>query len=278
MNNSDACLYIVATPIGNMSDISERAIGVLTDVDVIYAEDTRQTHKLLQHFGIKNTIYQLHKHNEARQKIDIAHQLDNGKSVAIVSDAGTPLIADPGYVTLEYLREKGYLVKVVPGCSAVIAALSISGLPSDNFQFVGFAPSKAKQRQDFLKQLQYCPQTTVFFETPHRIKDCLADCLNILGGERKIFIGRELTKQFEDSVLLSLTDAEQWIIAHDKRQKGEFVLILEGSQQTPIANWQKLAQLLLAEGLSTKSIATVVSTYTNENKKLIYQYVLSLNP
>ncbi len=273
----NACLYIVATPIGNMSDMSQRAIDTLTDVDLIYAEDTRQTHKLLQQFGIKNTIYQLHKHNEASQKIDIANQLDSGKSVAIVSDAGTPLIADPGYVTLAYLREKSYPIKVIPGCSAVIAALSISGLCSDNFQFIGFAPSKAKQRQDFLATLQHCPQTTVFFETPHRIKDCLDDCLAILGGIRKIFIGRELTKQFEDTVLLSIAEAQQWINAHDKRQKGEFVLILEASNQAPIADWQQLAQLLLAENLSTKSIASVVANYTGENKKVVYQYVLSLN-
>ncbi|PID66501.1 MAG: 16S rRNA (cytidine(1402)-2'-O)-methyltransferase [Gammaproteobacteria bacterium] len=273
----NACLYVVATPIGNLGDISERAVETLTRVDLIYAEDTRQTHKLLQHFGIKNTIYQLHKHNEGGQKTDIARQLDQGKSVAIVSDAGTPLIADPGYVTLAYLRERGYAVKVIPGCSAVIAALSISGLPSDNFQFIGFVPSKAKQRQDFLRQLQYCQQTTVFFETPHRIKDCLADCLHIFGGQRQIFIGRELTKQFEDSVLLPLSQAQTWISADTKRQKGEFVVVLSAGTETPPGDWQALARLLLAENLSTKSIAAVVANYTGENKKAVYQYVVSLN-
>lgn len=278
MNNQtdNACLYVVATPIGNMGDLSQRAIDTLTDVDLIYAEDTRQTHKLLQQFGIKNTIYQLHKHNEAAQKLDIANQLDRGKSIAIVSDAGTPLIADPGYVTLAHLRELGYPIRVIPGCSAVIAALSISGLPSDNFQFIGFAPSKAKQRQDFLSQLQYSPQTSVFFETPHRIEACLADCLAIFGGQRKIFIGRELTKQFEDTALLPLSEAQAWITAHDKRQKGEFVLILSASETPPESDWQGLAKLLLAEQLSTKSIATVIAQHTGENKKVIYQYVLSL--
>lgn len=272
-----AVLYVVATPIGNMSDMSQRGIETLTHVDVIYAEDTRQTHKLLQHFGIKNTVYQLHKHNEATQKIDIANQLDAGKSVAIVSDAGTPLIADPGYVVLAYLRERNDLIQVVPGCSAVIAALSISGLPSDNFQFVGFAPNKSKQRQDFLSQWLHCPQTTVFFETPHRIQACLADCLHIFGGQRQLFIGRELTKQFEDSVLLPLSEAQTWITAHDKRQKGEFVLALAPADSTPDSDWQTLAKMLLNENLSTKSIANVVSQYTGENKKTVYQYVLSLS-
>lgn len=272
-----ACLYVVATPIGNMGDMSQRAVAVLAEVDLIYAEDSRQTHKLLQHFAIKNSIYQLHRHNEAAQKHDVAKQLDNGKSVAIVSDAGTPLIADPGYAVLAYLREHGYSVYAIPGCSAVIAALSVSGLPTDNFQFVGFVPGKAKQRQDFLANLLYCRQTTVFFEAPHRIKDCLADCLSVLGGERKIFIGRELTKQFDDSVLLPLAAAEAWLVAHDKRQKGEFVLVLEASTSPANSDWQQLAQLMAAEKLPTKIISKVVSAYCQQPKKQVYQYVLSMH-
>lgn len=278
MNNIDsATLYVVATPIGNMGDMSQRGVDTLTYVDLIYAEDTRQTHKLLQHFGIKNTVYQLHKHNEAVQKIDIANQLDTGKSVAIVSDAGTPLIADPGYVTLAHLRELGHQIVVVPGCSAVIAALSISGLPSDNFQFVGFAPSKSTQRQNFLADFLHCPQTTVFFETPHRIKDCLSDCLAIFGEQRKIFIGRELTKQFEDTALLPLSEANTWITAHDKRQKGEFVLILSPADSQPESDWQTLAQLMVNEKMPTKTVAAVIANYSGENKKMIYQYALSLS-
>ncbi len=275
-SNSCGCLYVVATPIGNMEDISSRAIETLKNVDLIYAEDTRQTDKLLQYFGINNTIYQLHKHNEAKQKVDISRQLDNKKNIAIVSDAGTPLIADPGYITLNYLREKDYQIKVIPGCSSVIAALSISGLSSDNFQFLGFTPSKPKQRQDFLNNLKYCQQTTVFFETPHRIKDCLFDCLDIFGESRKIFIGRELTKQFEDTALLPLSEVTNWIATNDKRQKGEFVLILESTNDLPDSDWQKLAKLLFAEKVPTKSITSIVSQYTGENKKSIYQYVLSL--
>ncbi|PID66798.1 MAG: 16S rRNA (cytidine(1402)-2'-O)-methyltransferase [Gammaproteobacteria bacterium] len=272
----NGCLYVVATPIGNRDDITRRAIDTLTHVDLIYAEDTRQTHKLLQFLGIKNTIYQLHKHNEASQKYDIAKQLDKDKSVAIVSDAGTPLIADPGYVTLAYLREKGYPVRVIPGCSAVIAALSISGLPSEQFQFAGFIPSKPKQRQHFLAAYRTAGQPTVFFETPHRIAACLQDFTAIFGGQRRLFIGRELTKQFEDTVLLPLSEAQAWINAYAKRQKGEFVLILAASTEAPQSDWQSLAKLLLAEKVSTKSIAKVVAKYTGENKKAVYQYILSL--
>lgn len=272
-----AQLYVVATPIGNMGDMTHRAIETLSSVDIIYAEDTRQTHKLLQYFNIKNTVYQLHKHNEASQKIDIAKQLDNGNNVAIVSDAGTPLIADPGYTTLAYLRERDYPIFVIPGCSSVVAALSISGLPSDNFQFVGFAPSKPKQRQDFLHQLQHTQQTTVFFETPHRIVQCLADCADIFDAERQIFIGRELTKQFEDTVLLPVKKAPDWINVHDKRSKGEFVLILAPAETQAESNWQTLAELLKNENLSTKTITSIIVSYTGETKKTVYQYLLSLN-
>ncbi len=272
----NGCLYVVATPIGNREDITRRAIDTLTHVDLIYAEDTRQTHKLLQYFGIKNTIYQLHKHNEASQKQAIAKQLDKGKSVAIVSDAGTPLIADPGYVTLAYLHQHDYPVRVIPGCSAVIAALSISGLPSEQFQFAGFIPSKPKQRQHFLATYQTARQTTVFFETPHRIAACLQDFVDIFDAQRQLFIGRELTKQFEDSVLLPLHQAGTWLKANDKRQKGEFVLALAGVDTPSESNWQGLAQLLLAEKLSTKSIATIVAKHTSTNKKTVYQYILSL--
>lgn len=278
MNNPDntATLYVVATPIGNMGDMTQRAIDTLQSVDLIYAEDTRQTQKLLQHFQINNTVYQLHKHNEATQKIDIAKQLDSGKNVAIVSDAGTPLIADPGYVTLAHLRENHYHIAVIPGCSSVIAALSISGLPSDPFQFAGFIPSKPKQRQTFLKNYLHCQQTTVFFETPHRIVDCLDDCLTIFGKQRQMFIGRELTKQFEDTVLLPLAQAPEWIRAHDKRHKGEFVLILAAADTQADSDWQTLVKTLLAANLPTKQIATITANYTGENKKMIYQYALSL--
>lgn len=268
-------VYVIATPIGNLSDISQRAIDTLTHVDAIYAEDTRQTHKLLQHIGINNHVYPLHKHNEAKQKLDIGRQLDNGNALAIVSDAGTPLIADPGYVTLAYIRQQDYPIYAIPGCSAVIAALSISGLVSDNFQFIGFLPSKPKQRQDFLQTLLHSQQTTVFFETPHRIVACLDDCLAIFGGERQLFIARELTKQFEESVLLALTEAPTWIRAHDKRTKGEFVLILAPASSTPDTQWQILAKRMIAEGIATKSIVRIVHDYCGESKKHVYQYVLS---
>lgn len=272
-----ASVYVVATPIGNMGDITARALDTLTDADLIYAEDTRQTHKLLQHFGIQNTVYQLHKHNEAAQKHDIANQLDAGKSVAIVSDAGTPLIADPGYVTLSHLRVLGHHILVVPGASSVIAGLSISGLPSDRFQFAGFIPSKPKQRQAFLQSYQHADQTTVFFETPHRIKACLDDFVGIFDGARQVFIGRELTKQFEDTVLLAVADAPAWLAAHDKREKGEFMLALAPAETVAEHDWQGLARLMVDNGVSTKTVAATVAAYTGEAKKSVYQFALSLN-
>ncbi len=277
MTTESKTLYIVATPIGNMGDISTRAIDTLTGVDLIYAEDTRQTHKLLQHFGITNTVYQLHKHNEAAQKHDIATQLASGKSVAIVSDAGTPLIADPGYVTVAHLRALGYRILVIPGCSAVIAGLSISGLPTERFQFAGFIPSKPKQRQNFLQHYLYTDQTTVFFETPHRIKASLADFLSVFGETRQLFIGRELTKQFEDTALLSLAEAPSWLEAHDKRQKGEFMLALGPSDNEAESNWQQLARLMVAQNLPTKTITTIVADYSGIPKKQVYQFVLNIS-
>ncbi len=277
MTTETNTLYIVATPIGNMGDISARAIDTLTAVDLIYAEDTRQTHKLLQHFGIKNTVYQLHKHNEAAQKHDIATQLAAGKSVAIVSDAGTPLIADPGYVTVAHLRALGYRILVIPGCSAVIAGLSISGLPTERFQFAGFIPSKPKQRQIFLQHYLYADQTTVFFETPHRIKASLVDFLSVFGETRQLFIGRELTKQFEDTVLLSLAEAPSWLAAHDKRQKGEFMLALAPSNSEAEGDWQQLARLMLAQKLPTKTISAIVADYSGIPKKQVYQFVLNIS-
>ncbi|PIE39940.1 MAG: 16S rRNA (cytidine(1402)-2'-O)-methyltransferase [Gammaproteobacteria bacterium] len=275
-SSESGSVYVVATPIGNMGDMGARAIETLAAVDCIYAEDTRQTHKLLQHFAIHSTVYQLHKHNEAAQKHAIAKQLDVGKSIAIVSDAGTPLIADPGYVTIAHLRALGHQIFVVPGCSSVVAALSISGLPSDTFQFAGFIPSKPKQRQTFLQHYQHVQQTTVFFETPHRIAACLADCLAIFGSERQLFIGRELSKQFEESTLLPLADATDWLTAHDKRQKGEFVLALAPADTTAEADWQTLARLMVDNGISSKTTATVVSSYTGAAKKTVYAFVLSL--
>lgn len=274
---SQNAAYVVATPIGNMGDMTQRAIETLKMVDLIYAEDTRQTQKLLQQFQISNTVYQLHKHNEASQKIDIGRQLNSGKNIAIVSDAGTPLIADPGFITLAYLREQGHRITVVPGCSSVIAALSISGLPADTFQFAGFIPSKPVQRQTFLAEYLYAKQSTVFFETPHRILDCLDDCLHIFGGQRQMFIGRELTKQFEDTTLLPLELAPEWIRAYDKRCKGEFVLILAAATAQADSGWQELVKELVAAKLPTKQITTITANYTGENKKMIYQYVLSLD-
>lgn len=267
-------LFVVATPIGNLADLSPRAAEILSAVDVIYAEDTRQTQKLLTHLGVKKRLIALHKHNEAKQKNIIAEQLQLGHSIALVSDAGTPLIADPGYVVVEHLHAKGLSVRTIPGCSSVIAALSVSGLPSDHFEFAGFVPAKPTQRQAYFQRYRYAKMTTVFFETPHRIVACLQDCVTVFGDTRQMFLGRELTKQFETTKRLPLGELLDFVQSDANQQRGEFVLILAPSEETEPEAWQTLANTLVEEGVSTKTAAKIVSELTNVGKKQAYQYLI----
>lgn len=266
--------YVVATPIGHLDDISARALKTLQTVDAIYAEDTRQTQKLLAHFSINTPIFALHQHNEQGKRHEIESRLQRGESLALVSDAGTPLISDPGFVTIAHLRAVGLPVSPIPGASSVVSALSVSGLPADTFIFAGFLPSKATQRQAVLKQYRYTQSSCVFFESPHRIADCAADFASCFAPNRQVFVARELTKQFEETALLTVLDFPNWLNEHDKRQKGEFVLVLSPSDETPPSDWQALADDLIAAKMHSKTAAELIAKHFAVSKKTAYDYMI----
>lgn len=217
-------LYVVATPIGNLEDMTYRAVRVLKEVDLIAAEDTRHSRKLLDHYGIKAGLISYHEHNEEARAAQLIERLQAGQSLALISDAGTPCIADPGYRLISRCRQAGISVAAVPGASALVAALSIGGLPTDAFRFVGFLPAKSHGRRQLLEQLRDEQQTVAFYEGPHRLQACLQDIVEICGAERQISIARELTKRHEE--LFAGTAAEA--VAHygDGKVKGELVLLL----------------------------------------------------
>ena len=222
-------LYIVATPIGNVDDITLRALEILARVDLIAAEDTRHTGRLLARLGIDRPLVAIHEHNEEQQAPRVIEQMAEGLSVALVSDAGTPLVSDPGYRLVTGAAERGIEVIAVPGPSAVTAALSISGLPTDRFAFEGFLPARATARQKRLTGLRTEPRTMVFFESSHRIEGCLADLRDVLGAGRQAAVCRELTKQFETVLRGSLADLHDQVSRDPNQRKGEFVLVVAGS-------------------------------------------------
>lgn len=273
------CLYVVATPIGNLDDISDRMKQTLAQVSKIAAEDTRRTKQLLSHIGVDTPCFSLHDHNE-RQKLDsIVQMLKKGESIALVSDAGTPLISDPGYPLVARLREEGLKVVPIPGPCALIAALSVAGLPSDRFIFEGFLPAKTSARQQALDNLKEETGTIIFYESSHRIKACLEDMETVLGDERKVVVARELTKTYEtilDGTLESLIDQ----LATDPNQsKGEFVVMVKGaekSSQTLSPEAIKLAELL-KEYLPGKQAAKISADFFGEKKNLLYKYLLDSN-
>ncbi len=252
-------LYVVATPIGNLEDMSYRAVRILSEVALIAAEDTRHSRRLLDHYGIKSRLISCHEHNEQERSIELVAKLLAGEDVALISDAGTPAIADPGYRLVRACRLAGVEVVCVPGCNAMIAGLSISGLPTDNFRFAGFLPSKRRVRQKFIAQFCAADHTLVFYETPHRLLAALADLAELCGPEREIAIGRELTKKHEELFWGSLAAAR----AHfeQKTVKGELVLMLAaGEKELPQESVEDALQRLHAEGgLSWKEIVKRVA-------------------
>lgn len=265
----------MATPIGNLADLTERAKQVLAEVDFIACEDTRHTGKLLQHLGIKKTLLSVHEHNERDRLAQIAGHLTAGKSIAMVSDAGTPLISDPGFPMVQSLRQQGFCVTPVPGVSAIITALSAAGLPTDRFTFEGFLPHKLGAKRDKLEALTAEPRTMVFYEAKHRILETLALMAEIF-PQRPACVARELTKTFETFYYGELADICQQIGADENQQKGEFVVMIGGnlnpaSSQT--VDSQRLLKLLLAE-LPPKKACAIVAEITGENKKDLYQQVV----
>jgi 16S rRNA (cytidine1402-2'-O)-methyltransferase len=227
--NAPGRLYIVATPIGNLDDITLRALSVLAEVDLIAAEDTRHTRLLLARHGIDRPLAAVHEHNEEQQAPRLVERMEQGESIALVSDAGTPLLSDPGYRLVRLAAEKGIEVVAIPGASAVTAALSVCGLPTDRFVFEGFLPARRAARMKRLSGLRGEPRTMVFFESSHRIEDCLADLQEAFGPERPAAVCRELTKRFETVLRGSLSDLSVQVRGDPNQRKGEFVLVVDGA-------------------------------------------------
>ena len=270
--------YVVATPIGNLADIGERAAAVLRDADVIACEDTRHARVLLNHLGLHKELVALHEHNERGASEAIRGRLEKGESVALVSDAGTPAISDPGEVLVRVLAEAGLPVVPVPGPSAVIAALSASGLPGRPFWFEGFLPPQAKARRDRLAALAHVEATLAFYEAPHRIVKSVAACADSLGGERPAVLARELTKRFEQIVHGSLAALADQLASGEIPARGEFVVLVGPGKAEPsrdAADADALIDLLVAEGVAPKTIARVVSRTTSRSRNAIYEEVLA---
>ena len=275
---SPSTLYIVATPIGNLADISQRALDTLSQVDLIACEDTRHTQKLLSAFSIKNKTISLHDHNERQRQEYIAELLDKGNSIALVSDAGTPLISDPGFHLVRHCRKKGLSVSPIPGACAAISALSVSGLPTDKFSFEGFLPSKSGARQTALSALANETRTMVFYDAPRRAIDTVEDIVATLGGDRYVVIGRELTKTFETIYSDTSENLLSWLKSDPNQLKGEMVLIIEGHKVDPNEISPTILatlKLLLAE-MKPKKACAITAEIHGVKKNALYDYALSL--
>lgn len=271
-------LYVVATPIGNLDDMSARALKVLANVALIAAEDTRHSIRLLQHFGIDTPLAACHEHNERDEGGRFITKLLAGEDVALVSDAGTPLISDPGYHLVRQARAAGVSVVPVPGACALIAALSAAGLPSDRFIFEGFLPAKAAGRRARLEQVKEEPRTLIFYEAPHRILECLEDMELVFGGERPALLARELTKTFETLKGLPLAELRAFVAGDSNQQRGECVVLVGGwsapeGEDAISAEAQRVLDLLLAE-LPLKRAAALAAEITGVRKNLLYQVAL----
>lgn len=274
----ETALYVVATPIGNLRDLTLRAIEVLTQADVVAAEDTRNTAHLLAHHHIRaKQLIAVHQHNERQSAERLVALLQAGQSVAFVSDAGTPAVSDPGAVLVQAVRAAGIRVIPIPGASAVVAALSASGLVHPHFLFYGFLPNKSAARCTVLQGLQDHPYTLAFYEAPHRIVECVADLCAVLGGERQVVLAREVTKLFETIHACRLGAASAWLQADANQQRGEFVVLVSAAPPvegiSPEA--RRTLSLLLAE-LPLKQAAQLAAHITGASRKELYQLALEL--
>ena len=272
-------LYIVATPIGNLGDMTARAIETLKKVDKICAEDTRNTRKLLTHFGIQGDLQALHDHNEQNKIGLIKSWLDSGENLALVSDAGTPLISDPGYHLVNDLGD-AYNIEPIPGASAIITALSIAGLPTNRFTFEGFLPAKSVGRNKALQANLLEPRTQVYYESSHRIAITINAMADIFGSERKVVLARELTKMYEQIFRGNLAELQVWIEADRMHQKGEFVLMLAGHEQKESSDEQSIATenllKILVEELPVKQAASLAAKITGKKKNELYKLAMNL--
>lgn len=270
-------LYIVATPIGNLGDISQRALKILAEVDLILAEDTRHSRHLLNHFGIGTACQSCHEHNEAQRIDKVIAELNEGKNIALISDAGTPLISDPGFQLVRAVRSQGLSVSPIPGPSSIIAALSAAGLPTDSFVYDGFLPAKRVARKKQLQHYLSETKTVVLLESSHRIRGCLSDMVDVLGAARRVVLARELTKKFETIIAASIGDLIDQVDADDNQLRGEFVLLIEGAPAQSEEHLDVLPILtVLIDELPLKQAAALTAKITQQRKNDIYQLALSL--
>lgn len=277
MNNLSGILYIVATPIGNLQDITQRALTVFEEVDLIAAEDTRHSGLLLSHYGIKKTFFALHDHNEQQKADVLVEKLQQGLNIALISDAGTPLISDPGFHLVRKCRQADIKVVPLPGACAAVTALCASGIASDRFCFEGFLPAKSKARQDKLKNLEKEDRTLIFYESTHRILDSLADIEAVFGKERYVVLAREITKTWESIQGDEVATLRQWLAEDPNRTKGEMVLIVEGAkiaEQQEISPQAVKALKLIAAELPLKKAAAIVAELYGYKKNALYQFGL----
>lgn len=272
-----ATLYIVPTPIGNLEDITQRALNVLQQVDLIAAEDTRHSGLLLQHFGIQARFFALHDHNEQQKAEVLVEKLSQGHSIALISDAGTPLISDPGFHLVRRCREAGVKVVPLPGPCAAIAALSASGIASDRFCFEGFLPAKTKGRQDTLRAVVEEPRTLIFYESTHRLLDSLQDMVSVLGAERYVVLARELTKTWETIHGAPVGELLAWVQEDEVRRRGEMVLIVEGAkpaEEDALSAAVIKTLTLLAQELPLKKASALTAEIHGVKKNALYRYGL----
>ena len=279
MSFKKGSLFIVATPIGNMGDMTERALKTLADVDVIAVEDTRRSGQLLHHFEISTPMIAVHEHNERQICDSLLDRIEQGESIALISDAGTPLLSDPGYFLVNQAREREVHVVPIPGVSAVITALSVAGLPTDRFVFEGFLPAKSSARQQKLEKIKEDTRTVIFYEAPHRIVEMLKDCQLVFGTQRKVVLARELTKTFETVHGDTLGELIPWVEADDNQKKGEFVVLVHGAaarEDTGIDTESERILLILLKDLPVKQAAALAANITGLKKNALYQHAIDL--
>ncbi|MBH8564320.1 16S rRNA (cytidine(1402)-2'-O)-methyltransferase [Nostoc sp. CENA67] len=278
MDTKPGTLYVVGTPIGNLEDMTFRAVRILQTVDLIAAEDTRHTGKLLQHFQVKTPQVSYHEHNRSSRIPELLEHLGNGKAIALVSDAGMPGISDPGYELVKACIAAGITVVPIPGASAAITALSAAGLPTDRFVFEGFLPAKGQQRREHLESLQTESRTLIFYESPHRLRETLQDLAQVWGSDRQIVLARELTKFYEEFWRGTIAEA----IAHYNQRdpQGEYTLLVAGTppSQTQLTEEELKAELqhLISQGISRSQASRQLAKFTSLPRRQIYQLALSL--
>lgn len=276
---TNAQLYVVATPIGNLRDITLRAIDVLKNVSLIAAEDTRVTMTLLRAHGVSAPMVSLHRHNERHASEKIIATLAEGQSVALVSDAGTPAVSDPGALLVQAVRQAGFLVTPIPGPNAAIAALSVAGLPEGGFLFYGFLPPRAGARREAIGKLKQLPFALVFYEAPHRIIELTEDLHAVLGDDRTITFAREITKRFESIHACPLGDAFEWLNGDPDRQRGEFVVIVSAGEPEADEDGEEAKRVLeiLLDTMPVSQAASVAAKITGARKNELYEWALRMS-